>query len=195
MKKQLCLDIEKAIGRELCTPKDFDLLRMCIYERLHTMISATTLKRIWGYLNEEVQTRKGSMNILAQFIGYRDFDDYVAHANALNNEVQSSPVMSRKLNVPEELKPGDCLRILWLPDRQCEVVYLGNLMFRVLSSCNTRLLPNNTFQCGLLIEGEPLYLDQLIQDCRPPVTYVCGKRSGVRFERINNCQFTPTPKG
>ena len=112
MKKQLCLDIEKAIGRELCTPKDFDLLRMFIYERLHTMISATTLKRIWGYLNEEVQTRKGSMNILAQFIGYRDFDDYVAHANALNNEVQSSPVMSRKLNVPEELKPGDCLRIL-----------------------------------------------------------------------------------
>ena len=102
MKKQLCLDIEKAMGRELHTPKDFDLLRMCIYERLHTMISATTLKRIWGYLNEEVQTRKGSLDILAQFIGYKNFEDYSAKAKTCN-ETQSSPVMSRRLNVPEEL--------------------------------------------------------------------------------------------
>lgn len=183
MKKQLCLDIEKAMGRELHTPKDFDLLRMCIYERLHTMISATTLKRIWGYLNEEVQTRKGSLDILAQFIGYKNFEDYSANAKVCS-EAQSSPVMSRRLNVPEDLKAGDCLRILWQPDRQCEVVYLGNLMFRVLSSCNTRLQPNNTFQCSLLIEGEPLYLDQLIQDSHPPVAYVCGKGSGIRFERF-----------
>ena len=183
MKKQLCLDIEKAVGKELRTPKDYDMLRMRIYERLHVMISTTTLKRIWGYLNEEVMTRKGSLDILAQFIGYKDFDDYTVNAKSCS-EAQSSPVMSRRLNVPEELKAGDRLPILWHPDRQCEVVYLGNLMFRVLSSCNTRLQPNNTFQCSLLIEGEPLYLDQLIQDCHPPVAYVCGKRSGIRFERF-----------
>ena len=106
MKKQLCLDIEKSMGRELHTPKDFDLLRMCIYERLHTMISATTLKRIWGYLDEEVQTRKGSLDILAQFIGYKNFEDYSAKAK-ICNKTQSSPVMSRRLNVPEELKAGD----------------------------------------------------------------------------------------
>lgn len=184
MKKQLCSDIEKALGKELHTPKDFDYLRECIYARLDVLVSATTLKRIWGYLDEGVQTRQGTFDILAQFIGYHNYEDYTNNVSTIKDEIQSSPVMSRRLNVSEDLKPKDTLRIIWQPDRLCEIIYLRNLQFRILSSCNTRLQPGDTFQCSLFIEGEPLYLDHLIQGDLPPIAYVCGKRSGIRFEKL-----------
>ena len=180
----LCLDIEKALGKELHTPKDFDYLRECIYARLGVLVSATTLKRVWGYLDEGVQTRQGTFDILAQFIGYHNYEDYTNNVSTIKDEIQSSPVMSRRLNVSEDLKPNDTLRIIWQPDRLCEIIYLGNLQFRILSSCNTRLQPRDTFQCSLFIESEPLYLDNLIQGDLPPIAYVCGKRSGIRFEKL-----------
>ena len=65
MKSQLCIDIERAIDKELHTPKDFEYLRERIYERLHLLVSSTTLKRIWGYLDDNVQTRQGTFDILA----------------------------------------------------------------------------------------------------------------------------------
>ena len=186
MKKQLCIDIEQSLGKELKTPKDFEMLRECIYDRLRILISATTLKRVWGYLDDGVQSRQGTMDILARFIGYQNYEDYEANAATYKNEAQSSPVMSRKLNVEEELESGDRVRITWHPDRICDVTYHGGLNFSVDDSRNTRIKEGNTFRCSLFIEGEPLYIDNLIQENRPPVAYVCGKKSGIRFERIDN---------
>ena len=99
-------------------------------------------------------------------------------------EIQSSPVISRKLNVAEELIQGDRLRIIWQPGRICEITYQGNLTFSVSASQNTRIIEGDTFECSLLIEGEPLYIDNLRQGNRPPIAYVCGKKSGILFERI-----------
>lgn len=186
MKEQLCNDIEQALGRELRTPKDFDILHESIYNRLHVYISATTLKRVWKYLDEGVQNRQGTMDILARFIGYRSYDDYKENIATYAHEKQSSPVMSRKLNVLKELKAGDRVRLIWHPDRVCEVTYLGEQTFSVNNSINTRIKTGDTFQCSLIIEDEPLYIDNLIQDNRQPVAYVCGKKSGIRFERIVN---------
>lgn len=184
MKKQLCLDVEKALGKGIHTPKDFDYLRECIYARLNVLVSSTTLKRVWGYLNEGVQTRQGTFDILAQFIGYPNYEDYTNNVSSIKDEIQSSPVMSRKLNVAEELTQGDKLRIIWQPNRTCEVTYLGNLTFSVSTSQNTRIKKGDIFECALFIEGEPLYIDNLQQDSFAPIAYVCGKKSGIRLERI-----------
>ena len=186
MKNTLCIYIEEALGKEIRTPKDFEMLRERIYDRLRILISATTLKRVWGYLDDGVQSRQGTMDILARFIGYQNYEDYEANAATYKHEAQSSPVMSRKLNVAEELESGDRVRITWHPNRVCETTYLGGLTFSVHASRNTRIKEGNTFQCSLFIEGEPLYIDNLIQENRPPVAYVCGKKSGIRFERIDN---------
>ena len=90
--------------------------------------------------------------------------------------------MSRKLNVQDDLNVNDKLLLTWHPNRQCEIIYMGNLAFRVLASSNTRILSGDTFTCSLFMEGEPLYIDNLRQGDKPPVAYVCGKKSGIRFE-------------
>ena len=90
--------------------------------------------------------------------------------------------MSRQLSVAKELNVGEHLRLTWQPDRVCDIEYLGDLQFRVIASENTRLKPGNTFECSLIIEGEPLYLDHLRQGAMPAIAYVCGKKTGVWYE-------------
>lgn len=184
---QLRTDIETALKKKLQTPKDFEYLRERIYARLHTLVSRTTLMRLWGYVDEEVTPRKGTLDILSRFLGYQDWESYQENAS-LPKEQQSSPVMSRKLNVNSDLYIGERLRLTWQPDRVCDVEYLGELSFRVIASENTRIQPGDTFQCSLIIEGEPLYLDNLRKgdgsSSAETIAYVCGKKTGVNFEHL-----------
>lgn len=176
-------DIEVALHRQMKTPKDFDFLSERIYARLHTMVSRTTLMRMWGYVDESVEPRESTLDLLAQFLGYRHWKEYNDKA-LLPKEQQSNPVMSRRLSVKEGLNNGDCLRLTWQPDRTCDVKYLGCLKFTATASENTRLQPGDTFECSMIIEGEPLYLDNLRQGEKPAIAYVCGKKSGVMFEFV-----------
>ena len=185
--EQLRTDIETALKKKLQTPKDFEFLRERIYARLHILVSRTTLMRLWGYVDEEVTPRKGTLDILSKFLGYRDWLQYQENA-CLAKEQQSSPVMSRKLSVSSDLSIGEKLRLTWQPGRVCDVEYLGNLSFRVIASENTRIQPSDTFQCSLIIEGEPLYLDNLRKgdgsSSAETIAYVCGKKTGVNFEHL-----------
>jgi len=186
--EQLRSDIETALKKKLCTPKDFEFLRERLYARLHILVSRTTLMRIWGYVEEGITPRIGTLDILTQFLGYENWEGYCQNA-LLPKEQQSSPVMSRRLSVAKALVRGEGLRLTWQPDRCCDVEYLGDLKFRVFASENTRLKEGDTFECSLIVEGEPLYLDDLRQGNQPPIAYVCGKKSGVLFEYLKTEAF------
>ena len=98
MTKKLCKEIEAALNRQMQTPKDFEFLGNRVYARLHVLISRTTLMRLWGYIEKDVQPRVSTLNILSQFLGYKDWESFQENAK-LPKEQQSSPVMSRKLSV------------------------------------------------------------------------------------------------
>ena len=53
--------VEETFGREIKTPKDFENLSQVVNDRTDNYISATTLKRMWGYLTEPVTPRKGTL--------------------------------------------------------------------------------------------------------------------------------------
>ncbi|MBR1799870.1 MAG: hypothetical protein IJ767_00020 [Bacteroidaceae bacterium] len=69
-------EIEAAVGRKMRTPKDFDFLSKAVFDKLHENISATTLKRLWGYFKENVTPRHSTLDFLAQFIDYAGWEDY-----------------------------------------------------------------------------------------------------------------------
>ena len=135
------------------------------------------------YVDEKVEPRKNTLDVLVRFLGYTGWEEYQRNVS-LPKEQQSSPVLSRRLSVANSLALGDRLRLTWQPERVCDIEYLGGLRFVVTASKNTRLHESDTFECSLIVEGEPLYLDNLIQDNHPPIAYVCGKKSGVNFEYI-----------
>lgn len=65
------------------------------------------------------------------------------------------------------------------PNRHCMFRYLGNRTFIVEESSNSKLKTGDTFACSLFVLGDPLYIDNLIQNGRPPIAFVVGNKSGL----------------
>ena len=178
---RLRLAVEQTAGRKMRTNRDFELLAKSICEKTKAKISPTTLKRIWGYLDYQSAPRSSTLNVLARFIGYSDYDAFCQASD--DGLLPSNPIVGRHINVQQSLVGNDEVTLTWAPDRVCRIRYLGNLQFQVIQSQNTRLQPGDYFQCSLIVEGEPLYLSNLLQNGRMATNYVCGKRGGIRFER------------
>lgn len=68
--------VEEKAGRKMKTPKDFDFLVEQIYERTHTRISVSTLKRLWGYVDSYPSVRESTLDLLAQFVGYENYRQF-----------------------------------------------------------------------------------------------------------------------
>lgn len=101
-RQQLCKTIEAALHQEIRTPKDFDQLRERIFLRLHQMLSATTLKRVWGYLDNESDPSVRTLDILAQFVGYENYQAFCSQSPAEGPE-PSNLAMNRHLDVMTDL--------------------------------------------------------------------------------------------
>ena len=77
---QLRLAVEQAVGRKMYSPKDFDFLSEAIYEKLHQNISTSTLKRVWGYVQQYATIRCSTLNLLSQYVGYDDWEHFCSTA-------------------------------------------------------------------------------------------------------------------
>lgn len=176
-------DVEKAFDKSLCTPKDFELLRETIYRQQHIVIGLSTLLRLWNYIEGNTKPRKSTLDILAKFLGYKDFADY-SHIKLPEDSSDSNAIMARGISVSEQLTQGDRLELTWRPDRVCVIEYMGNNFFRIIAAEKTHLHVGDTFSCESIIEGKPLYLDNLHHDGMTAARYVCGKTAGIKFELL-----------
>ena len=171
--------IENSVNRTIQTPADFDFLRGIIWERTHEQISASTLKRLWGYIDGVDSARNSTLNILAKTLGYKDWIDFV---NCLKQEDpnNSNIVLSYSL-ASENLNINDKIKIAWQPNRICLLKYLGNDYFKIVNSQNSKLKVGDTFRCSLFILGEPVYINELRQNngTGEPNLFVIGNRSGL----------------
>lgn len=182
--RALTASIEEAIGYKITGPKNFTRLMNFILERTGEYVSATTLKRIWGYLDEPLKTRYNTLSILVRAIGYIDYNDFLQrnHNAPCETKIPSSEKYGKSIDVLTDLETGDRIDLFWNPGRECKIRYLGDLTFIVEDSKLTRLKPRDTFRCHLIIAGHPLYLSSLKHGRARPTAYICGKiHGGIQF--------------
>lgn len=177
---RLCRMVEDALHQKMSTSRDFEKLAEALFSHTHVMVSVTTLKRFWGQVNYDHEHSMKTLDTLAQFVGFPNYDTFCEQLPETNTP-PSNTVVSNHIDVTTNLAKDDIITLYWAPNRRCKVRYLGDTFFQVVDSDNTHLLPGNTFSCALIIESEPLYLCRLVQEDRPPVNYVCGKKGGIRF--------------
>ena len=182
--EELKRDVERVVGHELRQARDFEELSECILKGTRERLSPTTLKRLWGYLKrEEVQTRPHTLDVLARFVGFKSYADFCE--NVARQEEEQSGVKATERVTANELKRGQRLVIRWRPDRRIVVKHQGDGHFIVEMSENSKLNVGDTFTCHLMLQHEPLYLDQLVHDGMPPTAYVAGERNGVTVEVLD----------
>lgn len=172
--------VERTAGFKMVTAGNFEELSNLIWEKTRERLSPTTLKRFWGYLkNESVDTRPHTLDVLAKYVGYRNFDVFCNNRNNYEN-IQSRIIDSDSIDVKNLIR-GESLHITWIPDRSIVIKYLGNSQFEVIESVNSKLSIGDTFTCNLFIQNEPLYLSNLIHEGSTPLTYVAGEKEGVNI--------------
>lgn len=173
--------VEKVINRKMMTPRDFDFLAMRIYDVTHTQLSPTTLKRFWNYIDKDKMNipRLFTLSTLALFAGYKDWNVFCVMLD-VKDKSNSDFVRSQQLYATS-LKVGDCVRLMWSPNRCIVVKYMGEDMFEVVASQNSKLMEKDRFCCGCFIDGEPLYLNRLVRADEVIGAYVCGQEDGVKF--------------
>ena len=175
--------VEEVTKRPMKSPSDFEWLSERLGEMGESM-STTTIKRCWGYVDADVTPRLHTLDILARYLGYRDYEHFVDACGVLDDEDVSAPVLGTTLSPAQDLTVNDRVMLTWQPGRVCVIRYLGNEQFVVERSERTRLQPGNTFNCGVMVEGEQLYLTNLIMEGRKPTGYVCGKLNGIHFKLL-----------
>lgn len=167
--------IEKSLNRKMKTPNDFVFLSGAVFDRTRETMSATTLKRLWGYIDGADQTRNSTLEILSRFLGFNDWDEFL---ESINRESNSDEMLSPHIKAIE-LNVGDKVKVSWMPNRSCTFRYLGNEQFIVEEAEHSKLKVGDTFYCNLFILGEPLYLSHLVQRNNPPVDFVVGNKGGL----------------
>ncbi len=176
-------EIERATGQRLKAAGDYEQLSVLVQKRTQRRLSPTTLKRLFGYLhNEEVTPRISTLDVLARFVGYDDYDAFCTGGN--DGEAQSNIVPGERVSA-DELSVDSFLVLTWKPNRRCVVRYLGNARFLVVEALNTKLSVGDTFTCHLFICHEPLYIESLVHEGQKLGAYVAGKKDGVMVTRCS----------
>ena len=121
--EKLKLLIQKKISRDLESPRDFDFLSEQIQLSTSEYLSPTTLKRLFGYIPQTAQPRITTLSIVARFLGFKGWQDYIEHQNVESDFVSATKILTSELQI------GQKIIMAWNPDRECIIEYIGNNRF------------------------------------------------------------------
>ena len=183
--KCLRSDLEQRVGQQLQSPADFQLLIQQIWEKNHAVLSLSTIKRLWGYVESNGAPRLSTLNTLAQFLGFTDWNAYLV---ALEQRGGTESAMFTGEGIQTaDLQAGDKVAVAWQPNRQCTFRYIGDNQFIVEESKNAKLQQGTTFSAARFMIGQPMYLDNILLADGAHTSYVAGKHNGLTSViKLNN---------
>ena len=178
-------DIEQHMEQQLQSPADFQLLIHRIWEKQHAVLSLSTIKRLWGYVESNGAPRLSTLNTLARFLNFTDWHAYLVSLEQRGG-IESAMFTGEGIQT-SELKKGDLIAVTWQPNRQCTFRYLDENQFVVVESKNAKLQKNTTFSAVRFMIGQPMYLDNILLADGTHTSYIAGKRHGLTSViKLNN---------
>lgn len=169
--------VEESADHAIATSNDFIFLSGEIRGRLNENLSVSTLKRLWGYVDGYASVRPSTLDILARFVGFPDWETFVSDYCEVESVQSSHRVVSESL-FAKDLNVGDNVEIRWNPNRRLLLNYLGDNMFTITESENAKLKVGDRFLCQRFILNQPLFVDVLGNEGQTAV-FVMGNKGGL----------------
>lgn len=148
-------------GVQLEKAKDFELLADIIFQTTKRSIGVTTLKRLFGTINDSRKTNEFTLNTIAIYLGYCSWNDYIA-TNSVDS-IWNFPVDNTVFI--NELKENTTITINYLNREVTFIVQvLDNTKVLVVKSAK-----NSSLACGDVLfvhkirKGERLEADKIIR--------------------------------
>lgn len=174
---ELLLQVEQKYQKGLRTTTDFEEFSFYLSNQIGESISPSTLKRLWGYVNDNHEPRIRTLDLLARYLDYTNFKDFTIDLKIKNN--QNSSFFSVKQLQTEWLSPRDEVEIGWSPNRYVKLLYMGNNLFKVIEALQTKLLIGDLFETTVFLQGHPLLVSYILRQNQKTAPFIAGRNGGL----------------
>lgn len=180
--EELKILVEQKYGRVLGTSTDFEEFSFFLSKEMNVGISASTLKRLYGYVNDSHKPRVFTLDILSQYLGHKNFSDFVLWLKT-STKYNSSFFNAGQIT-SNEIKVGTQLAIGWSPNRLIKLSYLGDSLYEVTYAENSKLQVGDRFVTGCFIKGQPIFLPFIERNGKRTPPFVGGRNGGLTIANI-----------
>lgn len=176
LNQEIIKKIEEKFGRKLQYSNDCESLSEAILEETGERLSVATLKRMAGFASLSVEPRKSTMDIIAQYVGY---PNYELLAKELGQDTEISDFAYVEEVRSQELKEGTQIQITYDPGRLLVLTYLGNDKFIVNESYKSKLQQGDNVVISHFAKGFELLIFDVIRNGESLGSYQAAKAGGL----------------
>ena len=172
--------LQEKLGHEIRLSCDCDLLTLDIESMTGEHIGVNTMKRLLGFIADERTPRISTLNIIARYLGYADWESLrledAAHSNSVfdNRDELLACSMAR----------GQKLLITYSPNRKLVIEYEGDNHFRVIESENSKLCQDDLLTLTHIVRHYPLLVSDEIREGKSLGAFTAGKAQGIDFKPL-----------
>ena len=163
------------LGKDIRYPYDLEHLSYDIEKYTQQRISVNTLKRLFGLIEGVKEPRLYTLDVIAHYLDFKNWDDLINHlSNTGNSEFSSIEEIEVK-----SLQDGDKICFCYTPDRRVIIEYIKNNHFVVWESLNSKLQKNDIVEIHHFVLHYPLLINNVIRDNISLGKFTAGKVSGI----------------
>jgi len=138
------------------------------------------MKRLLGFVNGVQEPRLYTLDILARYLGFNNWDIYLEEIKSMST---SDFFNVDKIEV-ENLSSNTRVQIAYEPNRKLILNYLGDFLFKIEISENSKLQENDIVKITNFIKNFPLLILEVKRNDLNLGQYRAGKSGGLSEIKI-----------
>lgn len=162
-------------------PQQCEALAMAIKEATGHTLGTTTLKRMLGFIKGTASSRKSSLDIIAIYLGY---SDYNLLCKDLGDDVEISDFRPIESIDSADLEVGETIEITYHPKRLIVLRYLGNNRYEVTEVHGSKLQKGDLLTIAGFYVGFELLISDVERGGDHLGSYQAAKQGGLTSVEI-----------
>lgn len=173
--------LSRQCGRELTTANDCTVLALDIESRTGDHLGVNTIKRLLGFINDEREPRDATLNIIAHYLGYDNWDTLRLVDEEEGNSGFGAGVDELHAG---DLREGARVVITYHPGRWLMLELTHGNSFAVVESENSKLQKGDLITLDHMVQGYPLLVSRVVRAGHDLGSFTAGKAQGINFEIV-----------
>ncbi|MBP6454085.1 MAG: hypothetical protein ACP5OJ_02610 [Methanothermobacter sp.] len=169
--------VEQRYGAKIKTTVDFNCLSAEISFATKRVISSSTLKRIWGYVDYNFTPRETTLDVLTKYVGFSDYVNFTEtiKKRGCNTSMFITECKLDSLSINFDAK----IKITWFPNRLVIFRNIGNNSFIVDKSVNSKLQEGDICEIDAFTKGHPLFISNIKRGESDLMGFIAGREKGL----------------
>lgn len=166
--------IEEKFGKKIRYPKDCEALASEISFCTKQQVSASTIKRLMGFIKGIQEPRTYTLDLVAEYLGRASFEELVMEFSDREPEEPSIKELTSG-NVAK----GQKLKLSYEPSKHIVIECIDEGLFEI-SVCDGRTLkPKDNIRLAAIKHSYPLFISEVVRYGKSMGPMVLAKLSGI----------------